>query len=236
MKYSLIYADPAWSYDNKGTRAKADNHYPTMTLRDLKRLPVWDLAADDCVLAMWWVGPMPREAIELVEAWGFKVKNMKLFTWAKLNQCADANFEAELAKIRKGRRGVHYRDIMRILNEQTRMGLGNYSRANSEDVLVAVRGRGLERLAGNVKQMVYAPIGAHSAKPAEVRERLHQLYGDVPRIELFSRGDDPTWHHWGNETASDVSLLPGQAISLRPHDCPSFADPAVVNSASEGVE
>ena len=75
-KYALIYADPAWSYDNKGSRAKADNHYPTMSITDLKRLPVWDLAADDAILAMWWVPPMPLEAIQLAEAWGFKVKNM----------------------------------------------------------------------------------------------------------------------------------------------------------------
>lgn len=211
-KYSLIYADPCWSYDNKGTRAKADNHYSTMNLTELKRLPVWDLAADDAVLAMWWVPPMPLEAIQLAEAWGFKVKNMCLFTWHKLNQCAERNIDAWLEAQKKIEGAdVSAAAIFSALDEQTRMGLGNYTRSNAENVLVAVKGKGIPRLQADIKQMILAPIGAHSAKPEECRRRLERLYGDVPRIELFSRGDDPAWHHWGNECDSSVILRPGEA-------------------------
>lgn len=210
MKYSLIYADPAWSYDNKGSRAKADNHYSTMSIQDLKRLPVWDLAADNAVLAMWWVGPMPLEAIELASSWGFKVRNMKLFTWVKLNTCVERNIDAHLQLRRKQKKGVHARHFLQQLNEQTKMGLGNYTRANTEDVLIAVRGNGLKRVAADVKQVIHAPLGAHSAKPQEARRRLERLFGDVPRIELFSRGDDPAWHHWGNQNpTNNVELQPG---------------------------
>lgn len=81
MKYSLIYADPAWEYGNTVSNGAATNHYGTMKLIDMKRLPVWDLAADDAVLAMWFTGTHTREAIELAEAWGFKVRTMKGFTW-----------------------------------------------------------------------------------------------------------------------------------------------------------
>lgn len=210
-KYSLIYADPCWSYDNKGTRAKADNHYSTMNLTELKRLPVWDLAADDAVLAMWWVPPMPLEAIQLAEAWGFKVKNMCLFTWHKLNQCAEQNIQNEIDTRKKRRKPIAAGDLLTLIDEQTRMGLGNYTRSNAENVLVAVKGKGIPRLQADIKQMILAPIGAHSAKPEECRRRLERLYGDVPRIELFSRGDDPAWHHWGNECDSSVILRPGEA-------------------------
>lgn len=44
--YSLIYADPAWSYGNQISNGAAVDHYPTMSLLDMKRLPVWELAAD----------------------------------------------------------------------------------------------------------------------------------------------------------------------------------------------
>lgn len=216
-KYSLIYADPSWSYDNKGSRATADSHYSTMSITDLKRLPVWDLAADDCVLAMWWVPPMPLEAIQLTEAWGFKLKNMCLFTWAKLNQCAEQHITKAIQPDKKTckRNFNNYADFMRLLNDQTRMGLGNYSRSNSESCLVAVRGKGLERLDAAVKQMIYAPIGEHSAKPEEARHRLERLYGDVPRIELFSRSAAPGWHHWGNENPrNDIALLPGTVMGI----------------------
>ena len=209
-KYSLIYADPSWSYDNKGSRAKAENHYPTMTMAELKRLPVWDLAADDAVLAMWWVPPMPLEAIQLAEAWGFKVKNMCLFSWHKLNKLAELHINTFL---RSHDEMVTAADLLSLIDEQTRMGLGNYTRSNVESVLVAVKGKGLPRLQANIKQMVMAPIGKHSAKPTEIREALEKLYGDVKRVELFSRSDAAGWDHWGNEAPTNsVELRPGVAI------------------------
>lgn len=220
-KYALIYADPAWSYDNKGSRAKADNHYPTMSITDLKRLPVWDLAADDAILAMWWVPPMPLEAIQLAEAWGFKVKNMCLFSWHKLNKLAEKHIDRKLADwmatISMSEAddcwALTGADILTMIAEQTRMGLGNYTRSNVENVLVAVKGKGLPRLQADIKQMVMAPIGEHSVKPTEIREALEKLYGDVKRIELFSRSDAEGWDHWGNEAPSNsVELRPGAAI------------------------
>lgn len=222
-KYALIYADPAWSYDNKGSRAKADNHYTTMSITDLKRLPVWDLAADDAILAMWWVPPMPLEAIQLAEAWGFKVKNMCLFSWHKLNKLAEQHMDKWIDDrinlftdaYRSGHKieCITGADILTHIAEQTRMGLGNYTRSNVENVLVAVKGKGLPRLQADIKQMVMAPIGEHSVKPAEIREALEKLYGDVKRIELFSRSDAEGWDHWGNEAPSNsVELRPGTAI------------------------
>lgn len=221
-KYALIYADPAWSYDNKGSRAKADNHYKTMSLAELKRLPVWDLAADDAILAMWWVPPMPLEAIQLAEAWGFKVKNMCLFSWHKLNKLAEQHIDTWLCAQTEVVTGA---DILTLIAEQTRMGLGNYTRSNVENALVAVKGKGLTRLQADIKQMVMAPIGEHSAKPAEIREALEKLYGDVKRIELFSRSDAPGWDHWGDETPSNsVELRPGVAIIPVNDNLPSKMD------------
>jgi N6-adenosine-specific RNA methylase IME4 len=66
------------------------------------------------------------------------------------------------------------------------MNGGNYTRANTEDMLIATRGMDLNQCA-SIKQVIYSPLGEHSQKPAEARFRLEKLYGDVPRIELFSR-------------------------------------------------
>lgn len=89
MGYSLIYADPPWEYGNTISNGAAENHYGTMKLIDIKRLPVWELASEDSVLAMWFTGTHTREAIELAEAWGFKVRTMKGFTWVKFNSLAE---------------------------------------------------------------------------------------------------------------------------------------------------
>ncbi len=90
------------------------------------------------------------------------------------------------------------------------MNGGNHTRANTEDLLIATRGAGLERKHAGIKQVVYSPLGAHSEKPWEVRNRLELLYGDVPRIELFSRSAAPGWDAWGNEVDGDVKLVPGR--------------------------
>lgn len=150
-KYSLIYADPPWSYSNSVSNGAAVNHYGTMSLAELKRLPVWSLA---------------RQTV--VDFW----------------------------------------DWLALLERVTRMNGGNYTRQNQESVLIAVRGRGLERKSASVKQVIYSPLGEHSGKPGEARYRLEQLYGDVERIELFSRGNTEGWAAWGNECHNSMRLAP----------------------------
>lgn len=204
-RYSLIYADPPWAYGNTISNGAAADHYSTMRLIDLKRLPIWEVAAENAVLAMWYTGTHNQEAIELAESWGFTVRTMKGFTWVKLNQLAELRISKALAE---GEVADFY-DFLDLLNAETRMNGGNHTRANTEDVLIATRGAGLERKHAGIKQVVYSPLGAHSEKPWEVRHRLELLYGDVPRIELFSRSAAPGWDHWGNECFSSVTLTPG---------------------------
>jgi N6-adenosine-specific RNA methylase IME4 len=42
----------------------------------------------------------------------------------------------------------------------------------------------------------------------EVRDRIVELMGDVPRIELFARAKTEGWSVWGNEITSDVAMMP----------------------------
>lgn len=206
MKYGLIYADPPWQYGNTISRGAAGNHYSTMSLTELKRLPVWELSADNAVLAMWYTGTHDEEAKELAAAWGFDVRQMFLFTWVKFNALAEQRFNRALEE-----QTIHdFDDLLMMLNAETRMNPGNYTRGNQESVLVAVKGRGLERVSASVKQVIYSCMSEHSTKPAEARYRLEQLYGDVPRIELFARRPAEGWDIWGNECDSSVQLLPGR--------------------------
>lgn len=187
MSYRLIYADPPWAYRDKcrsGDRG-AGFKYPTMTVADICRLPVWELAdPESCLLAMWWVPTQPVEALKVVEAWGFRFMTMKGFTWHKTNP-------------KKG---------------NSALGMGHMTRANSEDCLFAVRGRLPERVDASICQHVTAPRGRHSAKPEEIRDRLVALLGDVPRIELFARSSAPGWDCWGNECNSSVDMQISQVI------------------------
>lgn len=168
-KYAVIYADPPWGYRNRGTRAAAEKHYRTMSIGDIKALPVADIAAADCVLFLWATFPMLPEALETIKAWGFTYKTAA-FVWAKRNRKSPGWF----------------------------WGLGNWTRSNAEVCLLATKGRPV-RASAAVHSLICAPVGKHSAKPQQVREQIVELMGDVPRIELFARERVTGWDAWGDE-------------------------------------
>jgi N6-adenosine-specific RNA methylase IME4 len=177
-KYSLIYADPPWSFRDKCNSGKrgASHKYPVMKLADLRALPVPTLAAENCLLAMWWVSAMPKEAIELAEAWGFKVKLMLGFNWEKLTK--------------KGKRAFL---------------MGHYTRGGSEACLFAVKGSP-KIVNHSVRQVIIAKQRKHSQKPDETRERLVQMLGDVPRLEMFARETTTGWDVFGNQVEGSIQL------------------------------
>ena len=172
-KYSVIYADPPWSYTQKG-RGAAANHYGTMSLPEICDLPVKNLKTDDALLFMWATFPNMAEALEVFRAWGFDYKTAA-FVWVKKNRSSGSNF----------------------------WGMGAYTRANAEPCLLGVsKGtRAHEQIkAHNVHQIIEAEIGRHSAKPPETRERIAQLLGSSgERLELFARETAPGWDCWGDE-------------------------------------
>ena len=73
-KYSVIYGRPSVAvtrvYSKKGLGRSAESHYPTMSLEEIKALPIGELAAKDCVLFMWITFPCMQEALQVLEAWG----------------------------------------------------------------------------------------------------------------------------------------------------------------------
>ena len=77
--------------------------------------------------------------------------------------------------------------------------MGRWVQGNAELCLLATKGHP-HRISKSVKQIVMAPRGRHSAKPAEVRDRIVQLMGeDTERIELFARDYADGWDCFGNE-------------------------------------
>lgn len=112
---------------------------------------------------------MMKEALRLIEAWGFTYKSIA-FQWVKQNRSGKGYF----------------------------FGLGRWTRGNTEPCLIAVKGKP-KRISASVSQLVFSPLRRHSEKPDEVRDRIVELMGDLPRIELFARNTAPGWDSWGNE-------------------------------------
>lgn len=172
-KYKIIYADPPWQYrvySKKGQGRSAENHYHTMNIKDIiMALPVDKIADKDCILFLWITFPCLKEGIEVMERWGFKYKTCG-FNWVKRNKKKNTYF----------------------------MGLGFWTRSNSEVCLIGTKGQP-KRVSKSVPQICDARIMEHSRKPAEIRERIVELCGELPRIELFARDKVKGWDSLGDE-------------------------------------
>ena len=88
-KYEIIYCDPPWDYKGQVQTGKggadsgsAQKHYSCMKLKDLKKLQVSALTADDALLFMWVTNPHLDQGIELLKAWGFNYATVA-FVWDK---------------------------------------------------------------------------------------------------------------------------------------------------------
>lgn len=93
-EYSIILADPPWAYKvwaKKGMGRTAENHYPTMHIKDIQTLPVGRLAAKDCALFLWVTMPTLPEAFSVIKAWGFTYKTVA-FVWVKQNRKSPSLF------------------------------------------------------------------------------------------------------------------------------------------------
>lgn len=172
-KYAAILADPPWAFACWSGPAipsrTSDSHYSTMPIGDIAALPVADLAADDCTLFLWATWPLLPEALQVIDAWGFTYKT-EAFSYVK------------------------------VLPENPRkpkLGLGYWTRANTEPCLLATRGNP-KRLHADVGQVIAAPIREHSRKPDETHSRIERLVAG-PYLELFARQSRPGWTTWGNE-------------------------------------
>lgn len=187
-KYGAILADPPWRWkswadfaDNPKAYAQISDsrsvkkHYDLMSNEDIAKLPVGEVAAEDSILFLWFCWPQLTVALNVIESWGFTYKTCA-FCWTKVNA-------KQIEMFHEGMDG--------------QVGLGYWTRANSEVCLLATRGKP-KRLNADVRQAILEPRREHSRKPACVHERIERLVAG-PYVELFARAVHPGWTCWGNE-------------------------------------
>ena len=180
-KYNIIYADPPWSYRDKRDKhprlcGGASAHYNTMTIEEIKNLPINKLADDNCMLFIWVTFPNLQGGLDVIKAWGFTYKTLG-FSWIKTNK----------------------------KNGKPFFGIGYYTKSNCEVCLIGVKGKPIV-VSNKVSSVIIAPREEHSKKPDIVRDKIVELCGDLPRIELFARQKAEGWDVWGNEVESDIHI------------------------------
>jgi N6-adenosine-specific RNA methylase IME4 len=171
--YGAILADPPWRFQNR-TGKMAPEHkrlsrYSTLSLQEIKEIPVWLVAAENSHLYLWVPNALIREGLQVMEAWGFEYKTNLI--WHKIRKDGGPD----------GR------------------GVGFYFRNTTEMILFGTRGNMRTLAKGRSQvNIIKSCKREHSKKPDELYEII-QACSPGPYIELFARGKRPAWDQWGNE-------------------------------------
>ncbi len=177
-KYATIYADPPWRFQNRTGKVAPEHRrlsrYETMTLEDIKSLPVSQISADKSHLYLWVPNALLPEGLAVMEAWGFEYKSNLI--WEKVRKDGQPD----------GR------------------GVGFYFRNVTEILLFGVKGsknRTLDPARSQVN-LIRTMKREHSRKPDEMVELIERC-SPGPFLELFARGDREGWDMWGNQATDD---------------------------------
>jgi N6-adenosine-specific RNA methylase IME4 len=173
-KFATVLADPPWQFQNKTGKVAPEhkrlNRYGTMTLDDIKALPVGNIAADTAHLYMWVPNALLPEGLAVLAAWGFKYKSN--IVWHKIRKDGGSD----------GR------------------GVGFYFRNVTEILLFGVRGKNARTLKPGRTQvnLLATRKREHSRKPDEQYDVI-EACSPGPFLELFARGVRKGWTTWGNQ-------------------------------------
>ena len=173
-RYSTIYADPPWRFQNRTGKVAPEhkrlNRYETMTLGEIKDLPVQRISADRSHLYLWVPNALLPDGLAVMEAWGFSYKGN--IVWEKIRKDGEPD----------GR------------------GVGFYFRNVTELLLFGIRGDHNRTLAPARSQvnLIRTQKREHSRKPDEIIPVIEQC-SPGPYLELFARGKRDGWDMWGNQ-------------------------------------
>jgi N6-adenosine-specific RNA methylase IME4 len=173
-KFKTILADPPWQFQNRTGKMAPEhkrlNRYGTMTLDDIKALPVAQAADDTAHLYLWVPNALLPDGLAVMAAWGFAYKSNLI--WHKERKDGGSD----------GR------------------GVGFYFRNVTEVILFGVRGKNARTLAPGRRQVNFMSTRKreHSRKPDE-QYPLIEACSPGPFLELFARGVRPNWTVWGNQ-------------------------------------
>jgi len=147
-----------------------------MKIEDICKLQIKDISETNSILFLWTTFPKLLQGLKVMESWGFKYRCVA-FTWVKRNKKSPTWF----------------------------WGMGHWTRANAEVCLLGVKGKP-RRVSASVHSLIESSIEEHSKKPNCVKDRIIQLMGDLPRIELFARQKTEGWDVFGNEVEGSIDL------------------------------
>ena len=179
-KYKTIYVDPPWRFQNRTGKVAPEhkrlNRYETMTIEEIKKLPVSELADEKAHLYLWVPNALLPDGLSVMEAWGFEYKTN--IVWEKIRKDGEPDGRGV---------GFYFRNVTELLL----FGI----RKNSSPNRTLQPARSQVNLIRTMKR-------EHSRKPDEIIPIIEACSSE-PRIELFARGTRQNWDMWGNQAFED---------------------------------
>jgi N6-adenosine-specific RNA methylase IME4 len=182
-RFGTVLADPPWQFQNRTGKVAPEHvrlsRYSTMSLSEIKSLPVVHAAAPVCHLYLWVPNALLPEGLEVMKSWGFQYKSN--IVWHKIRKDGGPD----------GR------------------GVGFYFRNVTEILLFGVRGKHARTLEPGRTQVNFIATRKreHSRKPDE-QYPLIESCSPGKHLELFARGNRPNWISWGNQAETYVPSWP----------------------------
>lgn len=181
-KYTTIYADPPWQFSNRTGKVAPENkrlnRYDTMSLQDIKDLPVNEIAAEEAHLYLWIPNALLPEGLEVMKNWGFTYKTNLI--WEKVRKDGQPDGRGV---------GFYFRNVTEVLL------FGVKTKRKSDTFRTLQPGRSQVNLLRTRKR-------EHSRKPDEFIP-LIEACSPGPYIELFARGIREGWAMWGDQADAD---------------------------------
>jgi N6-adenosine-specific RNA methylase IME4 len=173
-KFRTILADPPWQFQNRTGKMAPEhkrlNRYQTLTLDEIKSIPVKESTGETAHLYLWVPNALIAEGLEVMKSWGFTYKTNLI--WYKIRKDGGPD----------------------------RRGVGFYFRNVTEVILFGVKGKNARTLKPGRSQenIIVKQKREHSRKPDE-QYQLIESCSQGPYLEMFARGSRPNWITWGNQ-------------------------------------
>lgn len=172
--FSTILADPPWQFQNR-TGKMAPEHkrlsrYPTLSLDQIKEMPVRTILNDTAHLYLWVPNALLADGLEVMKSWGFIYKTNII--WYKIRKDGGPD----------------------------RRGVGFYFRNVTEMILFGIKGKNARTLdPGRIQEnIIVTQKREHSRKPDEQYDII-EACSKGPYLEMFARGKRSGWYCWGNQ-------------------------------------
>lgn len=212
--FQCVICDPPWDFSDplkmSDTKRGASSNYNTMTLEDIKNLPIQKIAdPKGCVLCLWVPSSLLQEGLDVMKCWGFNFK--QTYIWVKTKKDPfKIRIKNMLSNIEnnilsnyslKEWKAFLNNNLHNATKDILSMYLGRFFRQTHEICLIGINNTGIYKKLKNKSQrsVCLEENLKHSAKPDDLQNSLELMLPGCDFLECFARRQKQGWICLGNE-------------------------------------